>query len=132
MCIDNRKHLNIPANFSYIIRTAGGNLKNNEFHISFAVSVKGINHFALIGHNNCSMRDISTRKEEMIVGLVRAGWEKHKAESHINQFADSFEIGNEIDFLLSETKRIRQMYPRLVVAPMFYKLEDNRLYLVAE
>jgi len=43
-----------------------------------------------------------------------------------------FEIGNEINFILSETKRLRLLYPKIVIAPMFYLVEDNKLYLINE
>ena len=34
-----------------------------------------------------------------------------------------FEIGNEVDFVLSEAKRLRSEYPAIVVAPMIYRVE---------
>lgn len=34
MCMDNRKQLTVPQNFTYIIRTGGANIRNNEFQIS--------------------------------------------------------------------------------------------------
>jgi carbonic anhydrase len=43
-----------------------------------------------------------------------------------------FEIGNETDFILSEVKRLRLRYPKVKVAPMIYKVENNRLYLLKE
>lgn len=133
MCMDNRKHLHIPDNFSFIIRAGGANLRQSEFKVSFAISVGGIQHIALIGHNNCGMVNLNARKEEFIAGLSeRAGWEKEKAEEHFNQFAPMFEIGNEIDFVVSEAQRLRLRYPKIIVAPMFYKVEDNRLYLIEE
>ena len=133
MCMDNRKHLHIPDNFSFIIRAGGANLRQSEFKVSFAISVGGIQHIALIGHNNCGMVNLNTRKEEFITGLTeRAGWQKEKAEEHFNQFAPMFEIGNEIDFVISEAQRLRLRYPKIVVAPMHYKVEDNRLYLIEE
>jgi carbonic anhydrase len=42
-----------------------------------------------------------------------------------------FEIGHEIEFVLSEVRRLRLRYPKIVVAPMIYRVEDNQLYLVA-
>ncbi len=47
-------------------------------------------------------------------------------------FAPMFEIGNEVDFVLSEAKRLRLRYPKIQVAPLIYRVEDNRLYLVNE
>lgn len=133
MCMDNRKHLNIPDNFAYIIRTGGANLRYSEFKVSYAIAVGGVQHIALIGHNNCGMVSLVDRKEQFIDGLTeRAGWEKEKAEEHFNQFAPMFEIGNEIDFVLSEAKRLRLRYPKITIAPMLYKVEDNRLYLIKE
>ena len=38
MCMDNRKHLRIPDNFSFIIRSGGANLRYSEFKVSYAAS----------------------------------------------------------------------------------------------
>lgn len=133
MCMDHRKHLNIPDNFSYIIRTGGANLRYSEFKVSYAIGVGGIKHIALIGHTNCGMVSLADRKDIFIDGLAeRAGWTKEKAEEHFNQFAPMFEIGNEIDFVLSEAERLSGKYPKITIAPMLYKVEDNRLYLIEE
>jgi carbonic anhydrase len=43
-----------------------------------------------------------------------------------------FEIGNEIHFILSETQRLRMRYPKILVAPLLYKVEDNLLYQIKE
>ena len=133
MCMDHRKHLRIPENFAYIIRAGGGNLRYSEFKVSFAVAIAGVRAIALIGHTNCGMVNLMARREQFIDGLVRnAGWERGRAEEHFMQFAPMFEIGNEVDFVLSEAVRLRQRYPKVLVAPMIYKVEDNLLYLVRE
>ena len=133
MCMDNRKHLNIPDNFAYIIRSGGANLRHSEFKVSYAISVGQVHHSALIGHNNCGMVNLSARKELFIDGLVEsAGWEKEFAEEHFNQFAPLFEIGNEIDFILSETQRLRSRYPKITIAPMLYLVENNKLHFIRE
>ena len=41
-------------------------------------------------------------------------------------------IGNEVDFVLSEAKRIRLRYPKIQVAPLLYRVEDNQLYQLKE
>jgi carbonic anhydrase len=43
-----------------------------------------------------------------------------------------FEVGNEIDFVLSESKRLRTRYPRILIAPLMYRVEDNLLYQLEE
>lgn len=133
MCMDNRKHLHIPDNFSYIIRTGGANLRYSEFKVSYAIAVGGVKTLALIGHTNCGMVNLVARKELFIENLVKnAGWELSKAEEHFNQFAPMFEIGNEIDFILSEVQRLRARYPEILIAPLLYKVEDNLLYFISE
>jgi carbonic anhydrase len=133
MCMDNRKHLRIPDNFAFIIRSGGANLRYSEFKVSYAIAVGRVGHIALIGHNNCGMVNLYSRKDLFIQGLVEhAGWTKESAEEHFTQFAPMFEIGNETDFILSETKRLRLRYPKIQIAPLIYLVEDNKLYLIEE
>ena len=133
MCMDNRKHLHIPDNFAFIIRAGGANLRYSEFKVSYAIAVGGVKAIALIGHTNCGMVNLVARKKIFIENLVKsAGWETNRAEEHFMHFAPIFEIGNEIDFVISEAKRLRLRYPKITVAPMHYKVDDNRLYLINE
>jgi len=133
MCMDHRKHLQIPNNFAFIIRTGGANLRYSEFKVSYAIAVGGVHAIALIGHNNCGMVNLVARREQFVKGLVdNAGWTREQAEEHFHHYAPMFEIGNEKDFVLSEVKRLRLRYPGVQVAPMIYRIEDNRLYLIDE
>ncbi|MCA1745799.1 MAG: carbonic anhydrase [Bacteroidales bacterium] len=133
MCMDNRNQLHIPNNFAYILRSGGGNLRHNEFKVSYAVAVGQVKYIALIGHSQCGMVNLHERRDLFVDGLVEnAGWEREFAEDHFNQFSPIFEIGNEIDFLLSEVKRIRNRYPKITVAPFYYRVEDHHLYQVNE
>lgn len=133
MCMDNRKHLRIPDNFAFIIRTGGANLRFSEFKVSYAIAVGGVRCIALIGHTQCGMVNLVSRKRQFIEGLVDgAGWSPESAEAHFLNFAPMFEIGNEAEFILSEVKRLRLQYPRIIVAPMLYRVEDNLLYLLRE
>ena len=133
MCMDNRKHLHIPDNFAFIIRTGGANLRYSEFKVSYAIAVGGVRSIALIGHTQCGMVNLIARKDKFVQGLVQnAGWTAETAEEHFFHFAPMFEIGNEVDFIISEVKRLRLRYPMVEVAPMMYRVEDNRLYLIDE
>jgi carbonic anhydrase len=133
MCMDNRKHLNIPDNFAYIIRAGGANLRYSEFKVSFAISVGGVSAIALIGHTQCGMVNVMAKKEVFINGLIQnAGWNEQQAEEHFNQYAPMFEIGNAMEFILSEVERLRLRYPKIPVAPLFYRVEDNKLYFIEE
>ena len=133
MCMDNRKHLHMPDNFAFIIRSGGANLRYSEFKVSFAIAIGKVQHIALIGHNHCGMVNLISRKKEFISGLVeKAGWQEDHAEDHFMHFAPMYEIGSEIDFIMSETKRLRQRYPKIMIAPMLYLVEDTKLYLLKE
>lgn len=132
MCMDNRKKLNIPENFAYILQTGRANLRYSEFKVSYAIAVGGVKHMALIGHTQCGMVNLKARKQQFIQGLCEhAGWGAQRAEDHFMHYSPLFEIGNEIDFILSETQRLSQQYPKIKIAPLLYKLEDNRLYWIS-
>jgi carbonic anhydrase len=132
MCMDNRKHLHIPDNFAFILRAGGANLRPAEFKVSYAVAVGGVRAIALLGHTQCGMVNLAARKQAFVDGLVEAGWDPGLAEDHFYHFAPIFEIGDEETFILSETRRLRLRYPKVTVAPMIYRVEDNRLYLLRE
>ena len=133
MCMDHRKHLHMPDNFAFIIRTGGANLRYSEFKVSYAIAVGGVKHIALIGHDNCGMVGVADRKQLFIEGLVRnAGWTAEAAEEHFLQAAPIFEIGNEVDFLVSEAARLRLRYPKVKVMPMRYSIESGSLNKIVE
>ncbi len=66
MCMDNRKHLRIPDNFAFIIRSGGANLRYSEFKVSYAIAVGEVSAIALIGHTNCGMVNLMARRELFI------------------------------------------------------------------
>ena len=133
MCMDNRKAMEVPENFAYILRTGGANMRASGFKISYAIAVGGVRHIVIAGHDNCGMVNLMQRKEAFINGLVTgAGWDREKAENHFLNLVPMFEIGNEIDFVLSEVRRLRAEYPKIVIAPLLYRIEDNRLCFIRE
>jgi carbonic anhydrase len=132
MCMDNRKSLRIPANFAYIIRTGGANLRFNDFHVSYAIAIGGIRHIVLLAHNKCGMVNLAPKKKHFVDGLVsNGGWDRSSAEEHFTRDAPQCEIGNEIDFVLSEVKRLEFRNPAVVVVPLYYHLDNNKLYLIS-
>ena len=77
------------------------------------------------------MVNLISRKEQFVNGLVeKAGWNREWAEEHFMHFAPMFEIGNEIDFVISEAKRLRLRYPKIIVAPMLYNVDNSKIYLL--
>ena len=61
MCMDNRKHLHVPDNFAFIIRSGGTNLRHNEFKVSYAIAVGGAKRIVLIAHNQYGMVNLMSR-----------------------------------------------------------------------
>lgn len=133
MCMDNRKSLRLPDNFAFILRSGGANLRYSDFKVSFAIAIGGIKSIALIGHTQCGMSGLAAKKEAFIQGMMQnAGWKQEVAEEHFLAYSALFEIGNVVDFTLNEAYRLRHRYPKVLVAPLIYKVEDNRLYLLPE
>jgi carbonic anhydrase len=132
MCMDNRKVLRTPEKFAFVIRSGGANLRHNEFKVSFAIAVGGVRAIAQVVHTQCGMVGLHGKREQFINGLVDVGWERENAVQHFDNMAPLFAIDNEIDFALSEAARLRLRYPRILVAPLLYKIEDNRLYCIRE
>ncbi|MDO8802874.1 MAG: carbonic anhydrase [Elusimicrobiota bacterium] len=131
MCMDNRKQLRLPDNFAYILRTGGGNIRQSEFKVSYAIGVGGVRHIALIAHDNCGMVNLASKRKAFISGLVEnAGWRPRQAMDYFDANAQLYEIGSEIGFVLSEARRLNSLYPKVKVLPMFYKLSDGKLYLI--
>jgi len=133
MCMDNRKSLRIPDNFAFILRAGGANLRRMDFKVSFAVAIGSVRAIGLIGHSDCGMVDLSARRQAFIDGLVRnGGWTAEDAEAHFDRHAAEFGISDAADFVRTETVRLRRRYPKVVVAPLFYTVEDGLLHLVRE
>jgi carbonic anhydrase len=133
MCMDNRKQLRIPENFAYIIRTGGANLRYSEFKVSYAVSLGKLDYIVLIAHDKCGMVNLASKKDLFIEGLSRLeNWNKEKAEEHFYNYAPIYEIEDEIEFIVNESKRLSQKYKGITVIPLYYTLEDNKLSFILD
>ena len=130
MCMDNRKQLRLPDQFAFILRAGGANLRPSAFKVSYAVAVGGVRAVALIGHTECGMPGLASRREQFIAGLVDVGWKREEAALHFDRFAPEFEIGDPVDFVSHEARRLADLYPAVAVTAMLYRVEDGRLYLV--
>ncbi|HZO20007.1 MAG TPA: carbonic anhydrase [Gemmatimonadaceae bacterium] len=129
MCMDSRKSLRIPNDFAFILRTAGANMRDNEFRISYAIAVGGVRTIVLIAHTDCGMARLSQRREQFIRGLMdAAGWDEARAIRHFEEAAPKFGIRDEVEFVLGEADRLRAIYPRIAIAPLLYRVEDDLLY----
>ena len=133
MCMDNRKQLRIPENFAYIIRTGGANLRYSEFKVSYAIAIGKLEYIVLIAHDNCGMVNLASKMTEFIDGLSRLeNWDKEKAREHFYNYAPMHEIENELEFVVSESKRLAGKYKGITVIPLYYTLDDNKLSLIVD
>src|SRR4029453_4714987 len=97
------------------------------------IAVGGIRYIALLAHNHCGMVNLVSRRDQFIRGLVKnAGWEKEEAIEHSRNNPPFFEIGNETEFVTAEAKRLRLRYPKITIAPLLYRVEDNKIYQIEE
>lgn len=129
MCMDSRKSLRIPNDFAFVLRTAGANMRDNEFRISYAIAVGGVRTIVLIAHTDCGMARLAQRREQFIRGLMEAaGWDEARATRHFEDSAPKFGIRDEVDFVLREAERLRAIYPRITIVPLLYRVEDDLLY----
>lgn len=129
MCMDSRKALRIPNDFAFVLRTAGANMRDNEFRISYAIAVGGVHTIALIAHTDCGMARLDLRREQFVDGMVKnAGWDRARAEQHFAESAPKFGIRDEVEFVVREAERLRVIYPSVLIAPLLYRVEDDLLY----
>ena len=128
MCMDHRKDLRLPPEFAYVLRAAGGNLRGSEFEISYAVAVGRVSAIALLAHTDCGMAHVTEKRDAFVRGLVEWGGCDEEAASHqFARHAKGYEIGDPLEFVVSEAARIQSYYPRIMVAPLLYTVEDDRL-----
>ncbi len=130
MCIDFRKSLSIPRDWAFILRREGANMDGAEFAIALALS-KGVRHMALIAHNSCAMSNTAQHRDAFVEVLgEKYGWNREQATEFFDNHARSHDIGNEIDFVLQEANRLAALFPGLIVVPILFRVEDDRLYLI--
>jgi carbonic anhydrase len=79
------------------------------------------------------MVDLRARRDVFVNGLVEnGGWKRREAERHFDRFSPVFEIRDPARFVLGEAERLRERYPRVVVAQLFYQVSEGLLYQITE
>lgn len=132
-CMDHRVSLRMPRDFAYVIRTGGASLAGRDFEVSFAVAVGGVRAMAVVGHSDCGMASVPGREEAFVRGLTEgAGWDEDAAAEHFDEGAARHAIEDPAAFTLEQVGRLRRRWPEILTAPLHYRVEDRRLYLVRE
>ena len=88
---------------------------------------------ALIAHDECGTVNLVSKREQFVEGLCRnSGWDRERALEHFMNYAPMFEIDNEVDFVVKESRRLAEKYPGVMVVPLLYTIEDNLLNVIHE
>jgi len=127
-CIEFRFHPIVPPKYSYIIRRASGRLIGSEFSLVYVLS-KGVRHVVLLGHDDCGMTQVSQHGPGMIQTLVEQGWDPDRAKEFIAMNAGRYAIQDEVDSLKQEFFRLKKLFKKVELAPLFILLSSQRLYI---
>jgi carbonic anhydrase len=127
-CIEFRYALPIPKMYAYVIRRASGRLIGSEFSVAYVLS-RGVKYLAMIGHNDCGMTKVKESAPSMVQALVDQGWNKDVASEYISYQSARYMMSDELDGLEREFHRLRRLFRKVFIAPLFVCLSDTRLYL---
>jgi carbonic anhydrase len=127
-CIDFRLNPKVPPYFAYESRRANGRLIDAEFMLVYGL-VKGVRHVVLLGHNDCGMTKVAHYKDGVIAVLVDQGWPRDRAEHYVTQQGVRYAIADELEALQLEYVRLRRLFPKVEIAPLFADIADGKLYL---
>ena len=84
-------------------------------------------------HTDCGMVGVRRKRETFVAGLVEdAGWSPDAAAQHFDESVAVYEIGDPIAFVRDEARRLSMLYPRVLVAPLLYRVEDDRMVQIAD
>lgn len=133
MCMDSRQRMRLPRNFAFFIRNAGARVEDSLFDISFAIAVGGVQAVAVIEHTDCRMVGLEASGERFIKGLTeRGGWNAAQAGLHFSTMCPSLSKNDIVGSVMTNAGLLRSMYPKFVVAPLVYNVDDGLLYIVRE
>ncbi len=127
-CIEYRYTPPIPRMYAYMIRRASGRLVGSEFSVGFVIS-RGVRHLVLVGHNDCGMVKVPEHAGAVVDALTEQGWNRTLSEQFVRHYTIKHKIADELGALEAEYRRLCHIFPKLIIAPLFVDLYDNKLYL---
>ena len=79
------------------------------------------------------MTTLSERREAFISGLSEtADCDPEVAGDYFEESSVSWGIDDAVDFVRSQVRQLRAEYPEVLVAPLYYRLADQMLFLIDE
>jgi carbonic anhydrase len=129
-CIEFRYSLPVPRMYAYVIRRASGRVLGSEFSVGYTIA-QGVKYLALIGHNDCGMSKALANAPRVVAALVDQGWDEGMAKQYVEGQVKRHGIADELDALKTEFIRLRKIFRKLLIAPLFVCLHDSKLYVPA-
>jgi carbonic anhydrase len=118
-CWEDQAPLPLPPGFALALAGPGGVLKRSPFDVSWAVAAAGVRAIAVVGHADCGLAGLRSRREEFVTALVSsAGWERPAAEQHFDHWADLCEVADPAAAAAAEARRLKARYPGLSVGAL--------------
>lgn len=128
MCMDHRADLVIPNEFAYVLRSAGGTLRDSDFEVEYAIAVGGVTEIALLAHTDCGMVGVRGKRARFVEGLVqRGGCTAAFAEREFDRLSSVYEQHDVVGFVIDECRRLATMLPGIRATPLLYRVSDDRL-----
>ena len=127
-CMEFRYSMPVPANYAYVIRTPGGRLIGSELAIGY-VLFRGVTNILLIAHNDCGMTHLVEYSADIVEAFVNQGWSRDVAERFVKAQVAELAVKDELDALEKEYHRLKSMFSKVHVAPLFLTLSDKRVYI---
>jgi carbonic anhydrase len=130
-CLEQQAALRIPEGFAISLHTAAASLKRDPFKVSWAIGVGGVSAIAVVGHDDCRLVELRSQREQFVVQMIEAaGWERPAAEQHFDHWSDLFEVDDPGAFVAAEAARLKNRYPKILVAPLLYQSATGTLQQV--
>jgi len=127
-CMKCRYSIPIPANFAYVIRTPGGRLTGTELAVGYAIS-RGVDTLIMVAHNDCGMTKLTKYKADIIKALIDQGWNEKEAIQFVEVEQKKLSIENELETLHDEYLRLKNLFKKISIAPLFLILAEQKAYL---
>lgn len=131
-CMDPRIDLHLPKQFAFVIRTAGANVDALMFNIAGAVALAPVRSIAIMGHSDCAMARIDQCRREFAatVGACSSLSDDEVAAMYTTGL-DAFGFDDPAAQTLRQADALRRLFPQLLIAPLYYDVEDHRIYQLA-
>jgi carbonic anhydrase len=133
-CIDSRVRLELPPGAAFELRDAGVNLNMHSFfQIAFAVSVVGVKHIAVVGHDDCAMTTLASSESAFVEGMAESSqWDAWEAKSFFREHVDDWHVEDPVVTVIGHAQGLRSRFPSVTFAPLLYSVRDQKIRAIDE